>query len=359
MSNSYLLTRDISDKVLMIGVSYKNNARGGMASVIQYYSKYFETLRYISSWKNSNNLIKLCYAISAYIETFFTLLFDRKIKIVHIHTAATNSFLRKVYFINLGKFFHKKIITHIHGGEFKNFFGAYKNKEEIIHNINKADKLIVLSSSWREWFFSIGIIKDKIVILNNIVEYPSRVDNYTSSKIKLIYLGVLRPQKGIFDVLQTLSKNKEYYRNKITLRIGGAENEENLLAYITDNDLAEFVIFEGWVNETEKVELLNWADILILPSYAEGLPVSILEAMSYGCAIIASSVGGIPEIIHNNKNGLLVTPGDQDAIHNAISYMIQNSNNIKKFGEKNKEIVKDFFPSAVIPRLKEIYLSLL
>src|SRR5690606_22747798 len=112
--NEYLILKQTSEKVLMIGVYYKKNAPGGMASVVQYYEQYFENLKYISSWKLTHKLGRLYFAIFAYFKLLFFLIFDQKIKIVHIHTAADSSFWRKSIFLSLSKHFNKKVLLHIH-----------------------------------------------------------------------------------------------------------------------------------------------------------------------------------------------------------------------------------------------------
>lgn len=105
--------------------------------------------------------------------------------------------------------------------------------------------------------------------------------------------------------------------------------------------------------------MLNWTDILILPSYNEGLPIAILEAMSYGKAIISSPVGGIPEIVMHGQNGILVKPGNQNELFNAICFFIKNKDEIKTFGNKSKEIIQPYFPEAVLSDLLKIYKNLL
>jgi glycosyltransferase involved in cell wall biosynthesis len=343
----------------MIGVYYKNNAPGGMAAVIQGYKRYFEILRYIPSYKLTNIVGKFWYAISAYSSVFFLLLFDRRIKILHIHTAQDNSFYRKMYFVKLAALFHKKIMIHVHGQRFKDFYEENAKKENIITNLNMADILVVLSKSWKQWFESIGISSEKIIILDNIIPYPVIKKVSAEKKLKLLFLGEIGIRKGVFDVLQVIANNNEFYKNKLIFKIGGNKEEEKLRNFIENNNLAEIVHFEGWVSADNKTHLLNWADVLILPSFNEGLPIAILEAMSYGCAIISTLVGGISEILHDYENGIVVHPGNLDEIHSAILYMIDNPEKISVFGMRSKEISHSFFPDSVIPKLKEIYMGLL
>lgn len=354
-----LIKSEISQHVLMIGVYYKHNAAGGMASVIQYYEKYFENLRYISSWRDKHPVVKTYYALKAYLIVLFNLTFNHKIKIVHIHTAADRSFKRKSKFVSLAKAFNKKVILHVHGSRFKDFYNESANKKVIISNLLKADKLVVLSQSWKEWFFAIGINSENIIVLNNIVDYPIIKEVNRENKVKILFLGEVGERKGVFDIIETIAKNRESFKDEIILKIGGNKETDRLLQKIDEYDLSDFVKFEGWVSGKKKINLLNWADIFILPSFNEGLPIAILEAMSYGKAIISSPVGGIAEIVQSGINGILIEPGNQKEIFEAINFFIYNKNKIETFGNQSKKIVEPFYPKSVLNSLLSIYNNLL
>lgn len=354
-----LIKSEISQQALMIGVYYKHDAAGGMSSVIQYYEKYFENLQYIPSWRDKNPAIKLYYAIKAYLIVLCKLSFNQKIKIVHIHTAADSSFKRKSIFVSLAKAFNKKIILHIHGSRFKDFYDESSNKKVIINNLQKADKLVVLSQSWKEWFFDIGINSENIIVLNNIVDYPKIKEVNRENKVKLLFLGEIGVRKGVFDIIETIAKNRDSFKAEIILKIGGNKETEKLIQKINEYDLTDFVKFEGWVSGDKKINLLNWADIFILPSFNEGLPIAILEAMSYGKSIISSPVGGIAEIVHSGINGILVEPGNKNEIFEAINFFINNKNKIETFGNQSKKIVDPFYPKSVLNSLLSIYNDLL
>lgn len=97
----------------------------------------------------------------------------------------------------------------------------------------------------------------------------------------------------------------------------------------------------------------------ILPSYNEGLPIAILEAMSYKHPIISTPVGGIPEIIETHENGILVRPGNKKEIAEAIKYYIEHPEDIRIHGEKAYQTVQNYFPQKVFTDLTHIYQSLL
>ncbi|MGI5115815.1 glycosyltransferase family 4 protein [Treponema sp. SP13] len=352
------MDKNLSKKVVMVGVYAGKNAPGGMASVIKAYKLYIDGLRYVTSWKDTNKFFKLTIAIKAYFILLFTLIFDRRVKIVHFHTAEKNSFWRKAKLLRLSQRFGKRTIMHIHAATFKNFYAESTNfcKEKIKDILNRNAALIVLSESWKNWFIGIGIPESKIFVINNIIDYPKIEEKkITGDKLHLLFMGELGDRKGIFDILKGIAKHKNELKDKLEFRIGGNKNELLLTDAIRKNGLDSFVIFEGWVAGEKKINLENWADVYILPSFNEGLPIGILEAISYNNAIISSPVGGIPDIIKSGVNGLLVTPGDDEEIFNAISMLINDKELLTKFKTVNGEFIKEYYPETVIRQLSDLY----
>lgn len=358
-----IIDGQLSKKILMAGNYYKHHHPGGISAVVQYWSENIEDLQYYPTYKLSNIIVRIWLFFTSYVRLAFRMIFDKNIKILHLHTAADGSFWRKAQLVKLGILFNKKVVLHIHASRFKDFYNeASARKRRWIRKILlMVDVLIVLSDSWKEWFIKIGIPERKIVVLHNITPYPTILADKKNNdnKIHFLFLGEIGKRKGIFDIIRCLSKHKIELENKIELRIGGNKNEDELKRQIEDNQLQNIVKFEGWVGGNKKLELLNWADVFILPSFNEGLPISILEAMSYSMPIISTPVGGIPEIVKDNRNGILVSPGNEDDIYKAIKKYLDNPNLIKIEGSESFNIVKDYLPQSVMGHLKHIYENLI
>ena len=349
------INKEISSKVLFLGVSKKT--KGGMTAVLVSYDKYIENMRFVPTWKLGNKLVKSWYALQALVRTWFLLIFDKRIKIVHIHGAANASFDRCKLFVRLTKKCGKKVILHEHAADFVEYYQGQKDKQRITDTLCLCDALIVLSQSWKAFFASIGMDKERIYVLNNIVSPPEIApDKHAEDgKLHLMYMGEISKRKGGFDLLKAIVDNKEYFAGKLLLRMGGNEVDGDIKAYIRENGLESFVTYEGWIAGQKKIDCLNWEDVYILPSYNEGLPIAILEAMAYSHPIISTPVGGIPEIIKSGENGILVKPGDTKAIADAIKFYIENHDAIRKQGEKAYKVVLDFFPEKVFGNLNGIY----
>lgn len=331
--------------------------KGGMTSVLVSYDKYIENMRFIPTWRLGNKLIKSWYALQALVRVWLLFMFDKKIKIVHIHGAANASFDRCKLFIRLARKCGKNVILHEHAADFVEYYQSADDKQGIADTLKMCDALIVLSQSWKEYFSSIGMDKSRIYVLNNIVSPPTLLpEKHTDDgKLHLLYMGEISKRKGGYDLLKAISENKEFFKDRILLRVGGNEVDGDIKAYISGHGLETFVSYEGWISGKKKIDCLNWEDVYILPSYNEGLPIAILEAMAYSHPVISTPVGGIPEVIKSGENGILVKPGDTKSIADAIKYYIENRESIHKQGHNAYRVVQNFFPEKVFADLKQIY----
>jgi glycosyltransferase involved in cell wall biosynthesis len=221
------------------------------------------------------------------------------------------------------------------------------------------DATITVSDSWKTYFTNSFNLKN-VYKINNVVEFGEGPAPETDHDLlSILFLGLITHKKGIFDLLMVLADKKELLKNKLKLVIGGYGQVDELKAIINKNDLEELVEYKGWVTGQEKERLLQQADIFILPSYYEGVPVSILEAMHFGKPIISTYVGGITEIVEQGINGLLIQPGDYAALFNSLFFYIQNRDNIRRHGNQSLLKIKNYYPEAIAPQLEYIYSSLI
>ncbi|NPD90894.1 glycosyltransferase family 4 protein [Xylanibacter muris] len=364
-----IIGKSIANKVMMVSVIFRTTkpCGGGVSTVLECYDRYFDGLRHIPTWKYTNPLNKAWYFFYHWVELVFLLIFDRRLKIVHIHTAAGSSFKRKMIMAKTARTFGKKVILHMHAADFVEFYETASDKDKIINNIKACDILIVLSPQWKDFFVKIGIGEKNIIILNNIVTPPSEEvlkkriiqSPNIQPQLRFLFLGWLGKRKGIWDLLDVIVTHHENLKGRFMLRFGGNEFENEIKKLIKDNNLEDVVQFEGWVNGEKKVELLEWANCFILPSYNEGLPISILEAMSYGMPVVSTPVGGITEVVKNGENGVIVEPGNKEQIWNALKHYLDNPEAIAVEGRKSLDIVRSYTPDFVLNDLKKIYEDLL
>lgn len=346
----------LCDKVLVLGCEYRN-PKGGVAYVLHTYEDIYHPFHFIATTTVGNKIKKTAVLCVGIIKFLWRMLFDKHIKIVHIHGSSYNSFYRKRIFIDLSKLFKKIIIYHIHGAEFKVF--ATQHHDAVAKTLAKCDAVVTLSEYWRAYFTNNFTIKH-VYVIHNIIPNPSVCSGKIEDKAKLylLFLGKLGNRKGIYDLLRAVQKHKNTFREKIRLYIGGNGETNKVESIIKNNGLGDMAFYCGWVDGIKKIDLLNKADVYVLPSYHEGLPISILEAMSYGIPIISTPVGGIPEIV-NEDNGFLVQPGDVDALADKIMFFVRNPGSVQEMGKKSQEKVKPHLPDAVAESLTALYEQLL
>lgn len=351
-----MIPKQICENVITIGCDYRN-PRGGIAQVLNSYSHLYETFNFIATTDSTNYINKLFIFVYAYIRLLFFFLIG-KYSIVHIHGASYNSFKRKKLFIDLAYLFKRKIVYHIHGAEFEKFSNSNKANVETV--FRKVDVVVALSDSWKIFFESQFPFLN-VIIVNNIVPLPIKNDNNKSNVriCKLLFMGYLDHRKGVYDLLKCLKNDKDKFDGVLRLHIGGNGEADNVKNIINEYELYNIVCFEGWVSGLKKQELLLDADVFILPSYNEGLPISILEAMSYSLPIISTSVGGIPEIVEDDKNGFLIEPGNIQQMSSAIFKLLNDESLRKSMGYESYKRVLNHLPENVEKDLLCLYNKLI
>ena len=261
----------------------------------------------------------------------------------------------------LCKKYNKKVIVHLHGSEFKEFYngGDVKRKRRIRELFSIADVSIVLGEDWKKFILKIAP-EANIVVINNAVAFPNIENKRTCENRTFLFLGALIKRKGVADLLAAVNQMKKQGISKFRVLIAGSgEEEQQLKDYVKINGLQNHVFFRGWITKEQKPELLQKSDVLVLPSYNEGLPIAILEAMSYGLPIISTKVGSIAEAVKENENGFLIEPGDVDALTCAMTNLISDSALWKKESNRSREICqKKFSEDVFFQAVEKVYRGL-
>lgn len=340
--------------VLTIGIDYRV-VHGGVAAVESVYSTFYQPFNHVATVVDYGACRKLLTFFKAYAQFWKWMLWHKEIKIVHVHGASDASFWRKRIFINLAKMFGKKVVFHCHGSEFQRFTSHHQNA--VRKTLNKCDCIIALSESWKDWFEK-TIHHENVVVIKNVIA-PPLVKKIKHDGFVMLFLGRLGKRKGIYDLMDVLVNHRTEFDGKIQFLFGGDGDVEQVKEIIKKNGLENIAEYQGWVNGEKKEHLLNMADTYILPSYNEGLPISVLEAMSYSLPIISTTVGGIPEVLTNGENGFIMEPGDKNSIYQAIHALMKNEKLREKMGKKSFEKVQVHLPDYVAKQLRDLYDSLI
>lgn len=271
--------------------------------------------------------------------------------IFHISVTSNMGFYEKSALFYFLKVFNKKVIFHVHGGGFKEFYKRSKYQNFIRKVLHKVDLVIVLSDEWKRVFEKELNIRNEIIVLQNTVKVPNLDYRDRGSKNIFLFMGNLVQEKGLTDLLNLISEHEEWMiEHNCTFIICG---KGPLESEIKKRNLP-CVQFEGLVNGQKKDTVFKKSDCLILPSYIEGLPYVVLEAMSYGHYILSTTVGAIPEVIKTSKNGLLSEPGDKKVLFKHIKQYILIDK--KESFVANRHIISEMYSENYLKRkLIEIY----
>lgn len=349
---------------IMAGTSPEG--QGGIATVIKGYIDYglFEQndIQFIATHHSSiTNRLGMMLFFGLALLKLLWLGTTQKIGWVHVHLASRGSYMRKRLFVALAKKLGAKVILHLHGGEFSNFYDSQsKGKQrEIAAFFRTAEKVLTLSGQTARWVESITGENSNIQVLFNTVpdfKAPNPMPPVVPHSI--LFLGNIVKLKGIFDLLPAFARLLKAYPDA-KLRIGGTGELEKLTTQIKELGIENQVTLLGWIAGEQKNQELAQADVFCLPSYKEGMPMSVLEAMSAGKAIVSTPVGGIPEIIYPDKNGLLFTPGDIESLYQCLYTLLADNENKLALANAAREYFSEHLCEPVIfGQLQDIYHSL-
>jgi glycosyltransferase involved in cell wall biosynthesis len=293
--------------------------------------------------------------------------------VVHIHTCSFFSFYRSLLDLLVARLLRRRVCLHIHGGRFAEFCAAAGRSGQwlIRHGCQAADAVIVLSQRWRQTlqpFLGSSRIE---VVPNGVASAVSHADRRPARACHFLFLGALRRRKGLAELIEaaaTLRDADVAYE----LTIAGpdeASERHDWRSDVQDRGLQAHVRFIGPVRGAAKQALLAAADCLVLPSHSEGLPLVLLEAAAADLAVIATSVGSIPEFVaavpsSGSSRGAnlapLVAPGDAAGLAREMDRLARDAELRRRIGRALGAHVRARYGMAQIARqLGDLYDELL
>ncbi|WP_231620956.1 glycosyltransferase family 4 protein [Carnobacterium maltaromaticum] len=334
--------------ILMVGPN--TESKGGIATVIRNFKNYYTDNRviYFDSWVENKRM-------SSGAQALFNL--NNKIKkeqidIVHFHVAQKGSFYRKAL---LAKRVRKqtKVIFHMHASQFDTFYDEVnpKMKKYIRKTLDQLDGVVVLSEEWEQFYRT--ITTTKITIIENAVEVSKSIQYNPCSK-KIITLGRIGKRKGSYDIL-TLAERIAPNFPEVTFTLYGDGGIDKIEKQIKKRGIKN-VYLGGWIIKGEQEDVIKSSLLHLLPSYQEGLPMSILETMSFGIPNLTTTVGGIPQVVKDGENSMSTNPGEIDAMFTRLSHFLKNRD-VREFYsmEAYKTIKSNFSLDSYFKKWNEFY----
>ncbi len=242
-------------------------------------------------------------------------------------------------------------------------------KHLIMFSLNSSRKIIAVSQDLANKIEQMGITKN-ITVLRNAVDIsrfkPSKNiimrhnHKIDDNDILILFIGHLETFKGIFELLDAFHEINLRHKNVKLMIIGEGHEEQKVRNTVSNYNLKDFVILKGKISPETIQNYYQMADVFTLPSYTEGLPLVVIEAMACGLPVVVSTAGGIPELIDEGKNGFLVSPKDKDELTKKLEFLVIDKDLREKFSIKALETVDDEFNiDKKVNKLKDLYLDLI
>lgn len=253
------------------------------------------------------------------------------------------------------KLFRCKTIVFFHGWDI-HFEGVIDRYGKVLFRfLFASNRLLVLSKAFARTLVLWGFHPKVIGLETTVYEYQEH--NGEKDPRNIIFLGSLKKEKGCFEAIQTIEILAKNFPDVNLYMAGDGNLSSELKEYAAKHNLRN-VIFTGWLEAKERDQLLSQCGIMLFPTYSEGMPLSLLEGMGAGLAVVTRPVGGIPDIFIENENGYLVESLDPCDFAEKIKRFLIDRRLWEAVSERNRKKAKESFEvKHVVKRLEKLYLS--
>ncbi len=284
-----------------------------------------------------------------------------KIDKVLIFTAHRFSFVEKGGMVMIAKMLGKEAVLAPRSGiivkdiEHSAFMRYY-----IPLVLKKADVVICQGVRWKTFYYNLlGSDEEKFVIIQNwldITKYFPSNKSIDKPEINVLFLSWVDENKGILDLIKAAANLKLQFSHVKYHIAGDGTAMSASQAMVKEKGLGNQFIFHGWVNGKEKQDLLAMSNVYVLPSYFEGLPNSLLEAMASGLTVITTDVGVIPDVVQDGYNGYLFSKGEVEALSQKLKLTFENPQKSKKLAANaRRTILENNTLEVSIPKFKQLF----
>jgi glycosyltransferase involved in cell wall biosynthesis len=275
------------------------------------------------------------FFLAAFLFRLAMMKLTHRLDVVHINLASRASTYRKLLIAGLCRMVGTPYVLHLHGGDYETFWDSQPRwMAGAIHSMfDRAARIVVLGRVWQAAIVRrVPTAAGRIVVVPNASGRPGRPHRGGGAEVHVLFLGRLIAYKGVPQLVEALGRLRDLPGWRATL--AGDGDVQSVAATLAGSGLAERVALPGWVDTDAVAELIASADILVLPSLIENLPLSVIEGMAAGLAVVASRVGAVEDIVSDGRTGLLVQPGDADGLTAALGRVIGDPELRRRLGRE-------------------------
>ncbi|WP_198017259.1 glycosyltransferase family 4 protein [Methylocapsa acidiphila] len=269
------------------------------------------------------------------------LLYAPRRPLLHIHLANGGSTLRKIIIMRFGRLLGLDMIIHLHDPDYGGFYLRLPPWARAVVRAMflSATKVIVLGEAAKVATTDLLLVPaERVEIVANGVPAPSAVSPpRNSAQPRILFLGYLCRRKGVHDLIEALARPQLRALDWRAVLAGGGAEEDKFAAQAAGAGLGQRIEFPGWVDRAKTQSLLAEADILVLPSYAEGMAMSVLEGMAFGLCVVCTPAGALAEVVEDGASALVVTPGDVEGLAAALAAAITDLELRRRLGRGARE----------------------
>lgn len=288
------------------------------------------------------------------------LLAARRVDVVHVHSASGSSFWRKAAVTLLARAARVPVLFHVHGGAFhRQLDGGGLRRLAVRSVLARADAVAVLTEGWAAELAA-RLPARELHVVPNCVSAAAPSGEAAVEPGLVAFLGDLRQEKGVFELVEAVALLRGRGIAVHAVLAGEGPARPALEARAQALGLPPQAVRQpGWLDSPARESLLARAACFCLPSYEEGLPLALLEAMAAGTAIVATAVGGIPEAARPDLEGLLVPPRDAARLAGALERVLRDDGLRRSLASRARARAETAYgEAAMAERLDALYQEL-
>lgn len=336
----------------IIYITYDLNLPGGIQKINRIFRDHFKNMIFHYSISDQRNMVSyIAYSLLAYFKYIYRLI-RQKPAVAHIIIASRMDFLRNLPYIILSRLAVRRVLVQFRTSLDWSFFSYPSSIRYLVKQVLRKSHIVLFLGKSLEKEFSENVFEAPALVLGNPLTDEFFAENplpFERRHHQVLYLGRYHRAKGIFDLAQAARLHTAVDK-KIIYECHGMGRKPEAFS-----DRFRCL---GWVEGREKLDMLRYSKVLVLPSYFEGFPNSLLEAMACGTPVIASDVGATPDLVKNGENGMLIKAGDVNGLHEAIGRLVVDREFWSRCSRNARNAAENYRLEKILKKWEIVYNTL-